>query len=618
MKKILLICFLALLCLFGSETKAKVASPGAYSLLRLNGPYRGGVTLSDTFNYQNDVIQTSDIGHPSFLRSPVSGLPSLTIGYRSSVIPHPTQGFSLVDNPGPPGQEESTPSARKEGGTALIYGELINPDSLGPLTLDLQNGLISGSMSLETRIIPVPLFHGTFFDGVLDPRVRKFLMRIPISGEFATFRLKLGERVILKDMFISPDDSLMVGIDLQNYSLVFGGPEGEWFEAQYAVQRATTARIFQSPRVLLEKDQEALLDQDNNRHQWESQNREFGARLAIDEFGKSGLDQVKKNLDKNYEELPEWVTLQNHKSGLNPFQLGLLESRLLGAFYSQNLGSLRKFHYGMPKAFGDTIGMNRALAVLPAVLDKLEADLSYVLAQGKSPEALQFAREWVLASRILNPLPYPQLVSRKFEGLTRDRLLMGHLIQKISTGEMPVEDWEYIGSFLTENETKAEFEELRKIFQTGKALDPLPLTDLLGNKASFGDFRGKPALVYFYFTGCAHSGNYFRNYLWPFYKNEAQSKGVQLIAVSVDKDPELWKRHLSDYSDPEINNLNALGPSAQEWLRNYRISAFPRTLLLDAEGKVLAYQLGGENYSQYRDRILFLLENQMPISIPSL
>ncbi len=505
-----------------------------------------------------------------------------------------------------------------QGRGALIYGELINPDSLGRLTLDLQNGLISGNMGLETETIPISLTHGTFFDGVLDPRVRKFLIRIPVSGDLASFRLKLGERVILKDMLISPGDSIMVGIDLQNHSIVFGGPEAKWFEAQYSVQRATSSRVFQSPRVLLEKDRGVLLDQNDNRQQWENQNLEFGARLAIDEFGKDGLDQVKKNLEKNYQELPEWVTLQNHKSGLNPFQLGLLESRLLGAFYSQNLGSLRKFHYGMPKAFGDSIGMNRALAVLPEVLDKLDDDLSYVLAQGKTPEALQFAREWVLASRILNSLPYPQLVSRKFEGQTRDRLLMGHLIQKISIGEVPEEDWEYIGSFLTENETKEEFEELRKIFQTGKALDPLPLTDLLGNEASFGDFKGKPALVYFYFTGCAHSGNYFRNYLWPFYKNEAQSKGVQLIAVSVDKDPELWKRHLSDYSDPEINNLIAKGPPSQEWLRNYRISAFPRTLLLDAEGKVLAYQLGGENYSQYRDRILFLLENQLPISIASL
>ena len=546
MKKTLLICFLALLCLAGSETQAKVASPRD----------------------------------------------------------------SLVDNPGPRGQEESIPSAREGEETALIYGELINPDSLGPLTLDLQNGLISGNLSLENETIPISLTPGTFFDGVLDPRVRKFLIRIPISGDLASFRLKLGERVVLKDMLISPGDSVMVGIDLQNHSIVFGGPSAEWFEAQFAVQRATSSRIFQSPRGLLEKDSAILLDQNDNRQQWESQNREFGARLAIYEFGKSGLDQVKKELYKDGKDMPEWVALQNFKPELSQAQLGLLESRILGSFYSQNLGLLRQYHYGMTKAFGDSLGMNRTLSVLPEVLDKLDRDLTYVLARGKSPEALQFAREWVLTSRILNPLPYPQLVSEKFQRLTRDRLLMGHLIKKLSTEEIPEEQWAFIGAQLNDPKFKEEFEALRRVFQTGKALDPLSLKDLQGNEVAFGDFKGKPALVYFYFTGCANSANYFRNYLWPFYKNEAESKGVQLIAISVDKDPELWKSYLSEYSDQDIDNLNALGPSAQEWLSHYRISAYPRTLLLDSEGKVLAYTLGGENYDQYRDRILFLLESK--------
>jgi thiol-disulfide isomerase/thioredoxin len=145
MEKFLLTCFLALLCLYGSTTIARVAdSPtdGADLVDKVSGPHRGGETRPDTYSSEEFGLfdkyldpgageetsgslpapvtvsahqirkdhktpesgkhRSSDTGHPTPLPSPVSacppwrGLPSQYIGHLTPSTRH-RSSFSLVD-----------------------------------------------------------------------------------------------------------------------------------------------------------------------------------------------------------------------------------------------------------------------------------------------------------------------------------------------------------------------------------------------------------------------------------------------------------------------------------------------------------------------------------------
>lgn len=130
MNKLLLTCFLALLCLVGRyfTASSKVAdSPGAELLHRSDSPHREGETLPDTFykssageEFSGLALQSS--GPWSVDGGPILWSPVLS-GAEASVSRLPSQkGFSLVDDSLSQGQEGSTPSAQ--------VGERVKSDSL--------------------------------------------------------------------------------------------------------------------------------------------------------------------------------------------------------------------------------------------------------------------------------------------------------------------------------------------------------------------------------------------------------------------------------------------------------------------------------------------------------
>src|SRR5690606_26428599 len=120
-----------------------------------------------------------------------------------------------------------------------------------------------------------------------------------------------------------------------------------------------------------------------------------GARIAIYEFGRDGLDLEQAILlDTARDNIPGWAALQSFSGRIPGDRFDLLESQLLGAFYASHLATFRKYHYGMPLALGDSSAAHRAREAMPAILTKLDADLTESLAKGLSPGALDLARDW--------------------------------------------------------------------------------------------------------------------------------------------------------------------------------------------------------------------------------
>ncbi|MBN3582519.1 thioredoxin family protein [Algoriphagus aestuarii] len=524
--------------------------------------------------------------------------------------------ISLVDTTLSPSQEEAIPSAPSG---ALIYGEIINPDSLGPLTIDFKSGILPQGEALHDSTIQVALEHGTFFDGVLDPRVKKFQQSIPIEEDFGLLSLKLEDRSILKDFLIFPGDSIKIGIDLQDYSFVFAGPQAHWFEAQHIIIRARKTDHFSKPRELLEIDRDALLDTRDFRLQVEQQESVFGSRIAIYEFGKDGLDHESAILrDTSLSSIPGWQDLQRFRKLLPSDRFHLLESQLIGSFYASHLATFRQYHHGMPLALGDTLSALRAKNTLPDLLEKLDKDLHTALAKGLSPGALDFAREWIATDRILQNKPLENLNTEKFTSPVQEKLIFSAFLRNLETTQLTSESWDHYAALLGSTALAEEFQVLKSTFSPDTYLAPATFHNLEGKELGWKDLKGQPSLLYFYFSGCTHSGNYFRQYLQPFYQEMGKKLGLQIIAISVDNDPELWKSQLTSYSSEEILNLNLPSIQAAEWLRKYKVMAYPRAMLLDKEGRVLSYNLDGNNFPEYAANILSLLDYQQGSSNQSI
>ncbi|WP_339880595.1 thioredoxin family protein [uncultured Algoriphagus sp.] len=509
----------------------------------------------------------------------------------------------------PIGQEGASSSALRE---VLIYGEIINPDSLGQLRLSYSEDFLPNGTALLDSSLIIQLEHGTFFDGVLDPRVQKFQVRVPIREEYIRLNLTIGDRKLLDSFFAFPGDSIQVGMDLQEFRIVFSGPQSPWFEAQYAIQRERATARFAGDRNLLEIDREALLDQQDFRAQLLAQDSVFGARIAIYEFGRDGLDQERSILmDTSPADIPGWHALQRFQDQLPKNRIDLLKSQLLGAFYAEHLSTLRRYHFGMPLALGDSASAQRARELLPEILTKVKKDLLPLLEMGIAPATLDLAKEWISTEKILKNEPLELLVANTYQGEVRDKILLSLLMKDVEIGEVYPEQWETYGKLLTGTQLEQEFESLKNTFQTDSFLSPATFYGLDGREVNLLEFRGSPTLLYFYYSGCTHSANYFRNYLQPFYQQSAASLGLQVIAVSVDQDPEVWKAQLSEYSSMEVTNLNLPTDKAADWLSLYRITAFPRAMLLDSTGRTLAFSLGGKDYREYKDNILSLLYSEL-------
>ncbi|OOG69921.1 thioredoxin family protein [Algoriphagus sp. A40] len=628
MKKILFTCFLIQLCLYGSPPVLSqvVQSPGADLLHRFAGPtvsphsgdtHRGGETLSDTFLKFNDGAEVSS--HPLHSGGPWTVNSGLNIPTTASADNPTTKQASFSPFRGPGGttrQPDNWTTASADNQTTLpsppsvlIYGELINPDSLGILKLSYSEVFLSQGLALRDTAFQPVLTHGTFFDGVLDPRVQKFQARIPVKEGPALLSMDIGQRSLLRDYLVYPGDSIKIGADLQDFAIVFSGPQAAWFEAQYAVKRAQAAAKFGASRTLLENNKEVLLNREDNRSRLEAQDTVFGARISIYEFGHDGLDiELSVLLDTSRTAIPGWTALQAFRGRIPPDSFALLESQLLGKFYASHLATFRKYHYAMPLALGDSTAARRAKAAMPEVLSKLDADLSEVLAKGLSPGAMDLARERSVTDRTLKGNSVEVSVAGKFQSPVRERLLLSVLTKRLQLGGIDPEEWETYAAYLEGTMVDSGFEALKASFQPGVPLSPAAFLGLDGAEISLDEFKGKPALLYFYFSGCTHSGNYFRNYLWPFYQEVGEELGLQVIAVSVDRDLDLWRAELSAYSSPEITNLNLPSDQSEAWLNRYHITGFPRTMLLDGEGKVLSHSLSSIDYEDYKSRILFLLQ----------
>ncbi|MEB2782678.1 TlpA disulfide reductase family protein [Algoriphagus sp. C2-6-M1] len=511
-------------------------------------------------------------------------------------------GTDLVYQPGFPGQEGESPSARLG---ALIYGELINPDSLGPLTLTFTSNYLSRS-STYSQVTRVPeIKEGTFFDGVLDPRVRRFLAYVPDFDRPQYMTLKIGEHTVLDKYLLFPSDSIKLEVNLLEQQLNFAGPASDGFELQYQVKRLRAQEQFDRSRKIVLADPIALLDQEDYREQWEAQKSIFGARLEFEQFDQEGLISLLEQIENADQELSGYdFLLAQNENILSTEKIELYKLEVLGQYYQPLLSRLYRFYF--PELHRIYVGeeLHDAHQKIKSLLESIPVNDFSQLSRLVASSWLDMELDRITLLALIENQSFFEVMNEHHAGELADRLSAGFLTQNLSSYPEP---GSMLNQYLAQMEAgpwKDKVWAMKVAVVPGDPILDLDLESLQNDTLSISELTGKPSLIYFYFSTCPHSAHYFKDMLYPLYQKKAKSMGVDLIAISVDRDPDLWHNQLSEYSDPSIPNYRMLKDSKEVFKDYYEVSGYPRTFLIDGDGVILSFGLSRNNYAAFESDFL--------------
>ncbi len=517
-------------------------------------------------------------------------------------------GFSLVDDSTSQGQEGVIPSAV---GEVLIYGELINPDSLSPLSLVVTPYYIDPSSSYGRTEQEPEVLPGEFFDGVLNPKVGKFSAVLALGERPGYFSLFLGERPLLEDYLVYPGDSIKLSLDLERMEVLFAGSRASFYEAQYAVKREQRRGYFDAPRQLITSRNARLFKKPESLAKMAELEGRFGAELLVLEPGKESLDYMLSGLEKGEGLAAQLAVLE--RFDLDPVREELIRADVVGRHYHAGLSTYRKFHHPFVERLpeGERTDyrerMGRVLEKAVSFGKRLGGETRLV-----SAGFLDMALETSILAAIWENKSLLAVVEDGYPAEVGDRLRAAYLSNYLSALPDPEN---YIAKFLAATESSPWRERILSLERSnipGDTILPVSLVDLDGGVYRRADLLGKPTLLYFYFSTCAHSAKYFREMLFPLYQ-EAGDLGFRLVAVSVDRDASLWKSRIARYSDPSIVNLNLRDGDKQRWVAYYEMHAYPQTMLLDEAGRIVSFDIRrlGTDYDSFEAGFLRLYYDQI-------
>ncbi|SDD38030.1 Thioredoxin-like [Algoriphagus faecimaris] len=529
----------------------------------------------------------------------------------SQVAGSPTGNRSFDADSHHPGREEySTPAQKGEENTTLIYGEIINPDSLSPLSLTLSPYYFSKKSRFMNKTFNSPLSEGTFFDGVIDSRVRKFEFTLDQFQDPAYFSLELEDRMLIKNMLIRPGDSLKIKIDLSATILLFGGPDAAFYEAQWLLDRSRNQESFDSPRTLVISSANNLLSDPKNDSLFQAANDQFGARLEFQTFGKKGLNKALEGLGNAESELySQLQILKSFEPKLDPESYDLLLLETYASYYKPFVSTIYRFYFNELDRIAEGEELNQ-------IRNKIESQLLGIrdggfLLKSKliSAPYLDLQLDKMTLLSLLNEEDFGSVVSANFSGALKDRILTGFLSANLKRYENPTQTLESLGSKVESSPWKERIQSLANSVSTDKAMPSLNWTDREGRRSSSDQLDDSPTLYYFYFSTCPHSARYFKNYLFPFYREKGKDLGLRLIAVSVDEDPDLWVENIPHFSAEEIPNYRLEPDSKEKLVSHYEVSGYPFTLLTDSRGKVISFKLSAQDYPDFSRKMTAILNS---------
>jgi cytochrome oxidase Cu insertion factor (SCO1/SenC/PrrC family) len=503
--------------------------------------------------------------------------------------------------------------------SVLIYGELINPDSLGPLIMTSIPYYVDpnsqfGYVSREIKTQP-----GEFFDGVLNSGVRKFTEVMPVTNRTGYFSLTIGDRSLIDKFLVIPGDSIKLNLDLRNNHISFAGKNSAFYELQYLLAREENRKAFQAPQQLVLGAKSSLLQKKENLDKISFYQQQFGNSLEVISSPKVNLqnqvdllENPKKALDTRLDYLRFFG--EELDNGL----LELIRLDLMAEHYRGVIASIRNFSWEkLPSEFS------------PEELDSVQVRLRSLL---ENLPGLEASRSAKLVSRGFLGMEVERLVllglikgesllsgiQASHEEEMADRIKAGFLSRYLAQYPEPEAVLENYLNTMSFDPWVSRVKSLKRSHIPGDPFLDYTMINDHGDSVGSSSFKGKPTLVYVYFSTCRHSADFFNDFLFPLYR-ETSSLDYDLVAISVDEDQELWRSRLGKYSDPSITNLNISGEERESFIKTYEIFGFPKVFILDELGVIQSFKIEGWDQESRKAHVLQhlgLIDNQRKTTKP--
>ncbi|WP_297338436.1 TlpA disulfide reductase family protein [Algoriphagus sp.] len=626
MKKRLFTCFLAWLCLIGSELKSQVAwSPEADLSIR-SELLRGGDSRPDISQLKDYGLVDSDLdsgageGEGIPQTAPVtvfidqmeydaddheSDSKSLDSSQNHPLAPERAEEAAYPGAANHPGREEySTPAQKGEENTTLIYGEIINPDSLSPLMLSSTPYYVDPNSQFAVESKTIETLPGEFFDGLLNNGTRKFSVELPLSDRVGYFTLTAGDRTLIDNFLVIPGDSIKINLDLRSYYVSFAGKNAPFYELQYLLAREENRVAFQSPRQLVLGANSSLLQKQENLDKIRFFQNQFGNSLNVISSPKTNLKNQVASLENPENSLASRLDyLRFFEDKLDAELLELIRLDLMAEHYRGVIASIRNFSWEKLPAEFSPEELDSVQVKLRGLLENLPGVESSPSAQLVSRGFLGMEVERLALLGLIKGESLLSGITASHEGEVADRIKAGFLSRYLGQYPKPEAILENYLRTMSFDPWVSRVESLKRSHIPGDSFLDFAMVNAQGDPVNSASFKGKPTLVYVYFSTCRHSADFFNDFLFPLYR-ETSSMDYELVAISVDEDQDLWKSRLEKYSDQSITNLNISGKEREAFISSYEIFGFPKVFLLDESGVIQSFKIEGWDQDSRKAHVL--------------
>ncbi|WP_316778737.1 TlpA disulfide reductase family protein [Pedobacter antarcticus] len=197
--------------------------------------------------------------------------------------------------------------------------------------------------------------------------------------------------------------------------------------------------------------------------------------------------------------------------------------------------------------------------------------------------------------------PVHQLITEKYNGQLRDKLITAYLIKEYS--------------FFSNTEAQKILSDAKKIIKipayltmlealtnlnVGSSLYPFELPDKNNKIVKLSDFRGKVLFIDFFYTGCSNCVGYYKKTISVTEEYFKNNPDVSFVTISIDGNKQQWLKSLKtdQYTSENAINLytNGLG-GTHPLIKQLKITGYPHPILIDREGKIYnnTYKELGQN-----------------------
>ncbi|WP_166670755.1 thioredoxin family protein [Olivibacter sp. XZL3] len=180
------------------------------------------------------------------------------------------------------------------------------------------------------------------------------------------------------------------------------------------------------------------------------------------------------------------------------------------------------------------------------------------------------------------------LINTNFNGLLRDRLL-AYMVVVLAKGKKQDVLYRHMLSFIEDPMAVSVLK--RQLAITSKRqLANYCFERMEGGDICLDEFKGKVALIDFWFVGCGYCTKLYKQVLSTLEKEFVDSSELVFLSINIDKDREKWLKGVAsgEYTGDRAINLR-VNDVDKSILADNKITFFPTLILIDGNRKVLDF-----------------------------